>query len=93
MNNAEKKILSEAKDNLIVSIPLVVRLRPIVIQPRLAVIVAIHIEHVRIAVRVGFVCHAIYSTAYSIRYLAKGATLYFIWNLKSTSTAHQIFSF
>ncbi|MFZ2975498.1 MAG: hypothetical protein WA055_02595 [Candidatus Moraniibacteriota bacterium] len=92
MNNAEKKILSEAKDNLIVSIPLVVRLRPIVIQPRLAVIVAVHIEHVRIAIRVGL-CVAPSIPLPAQLPIGQGAVLYIIWDLKYASATHQIFSF
>jgi len=44
-----KKTVSEAEDEPVVRIPLVVRFRPIVVQPR-TVVVAIHVEDVRVAV-------------------------------------------
>ena len=49
---AEKSILSETEHDLVVRIPLVVRLGPVVVEPH-AVIVVVEVEHVRIAVRVG----------------------------------------
>ena len=51
--DAEKKILSETKHDGVLGIPLVPRLRPIVVQPQ-AVLVAFQVEHVRIAVAVSF---------------------------------------
>gem|GEM_PF-6526338 len=50
----EKNILSEGKHELIVGIPMVLRLRPIVIQPKLVVLITLDIEHVRIAIRISF---------------------------------------
>ena len=52
--SAEKTILSETKDKLIVRIPVVVRFRPIVIQPQ-AITITFQIEDIRIAIRVGAV--------------------------------------
>lgn len=46
-----KKRLSEAKDNLVVRIPLVVRFRPVVVQPQ-TILIVFNVEHVRVAVRV-----------------------------------------
>ena len=49
---SRKEAVSEAEHELIVRIPLVVRLRPIVVQPQ-TVIVRFEVENVRIAVGVG----------------------------------------
>ena len=57
-----KKTLSETEHELVVGIPLVARIRPIVVQPQ-AVVVAFHIEDVRVAIAVGSVRHAIRTTA------------------------------
>ena len=64
LNNAEKKRLSEAKDKLIVEIPLVRGFRPIVVEPK-TVVIPVHIEHFRIAVGISFICRAIHITACS----------------------------
>ena len=48
----EKTVLAETKDKLIVGIPLIARIRPIVVELQTAV-VTIQIEHVRIAISVG----------------------------------------
>lgn len=87
LNNAEKKTLSEAKDKLIVEIPLVRGFRPIAVEP-LAVVIPIDVENIRIAIRVGFICRAIFSTA---RLNETG--LYFMRDLQSTSATHQVFFF
>lgn len=42
-----------AEDEAIVGIPPVVRFRPVVVQPRLAVLVPIDLEDVRVAVGIG----------------------------------------
>jgi len=47
-----KKTVSEAEDEPIVRIPLVVRFRPIIVQPR-TIVVAIHVEDARVAIGVG----------------------------------------
>lgn len=48
------KRVAETEHDLIVEIPLVVRIRPIRIEPRLMVI-PIDVEHVRVAVRIDYV--------------------------------------
>ena len=48
---AEKKILAEAKNELILEIPSVRGICPIVVQPR-TIVILFQIEHIRIAVRV-----------------------------------------
>ena len=45
------KRVSAGKKPLVLGIPLLVRLRPIVVQPK-TVLIAIHVEHIRIAIRV-----------------------------------------
>lgn len=47
-----------AKDKAIVGIPPVVRIRPVVVEPPLAVLVPIHVEDVRVAVSIGDMCAA-----------------------------------
>lgn len=49
---AGKKTVSETKRELVVRIPIVRRLRPIVVQPQ-TVVVAFELEDVRVAVGVG----------------------------------------
>ncbi len=49
------KRVAETEDDLIVEIPLIVRIRPIGVEPRLAVVVALDVEDVRIAIGVSFV--------------------------------------
>ncbi len=46
-----KKALSKTEHKLIVRIPPIVRLRPIVVEPR-PILIAFNVEHLRIAVRV-----------------------------------------
>jgi hypothetical protein len=57
-----KKILSKTKNELVVVIPPVQRLGIVVIEPQ-PVIIAIEVKHVRIAIAVGYVCHATRTTA------------------------------
>jgi hypothetical protein len=57
-----KEALAATENDLIVEIPLVVRVRPVVVQPR-AVLVALAIEDVRVAVGIGSVSRAIRFTA------------------------------
>ncbi len=52
-----KKTVSEAENELVVRIPLVVGFRPVIVEPR-AVIVAFEVENFRVAVRIGFVRRA-----------------------------------
>jgi hypothetical protein len=56
------------------------------------VAVPVQVEHIRIAVAVNIARHAVCATA---RVIAKSEDygLYFIWDLKSASIAHQVFSF
>ena len=49
--SAEKKILSKNEDKLIIEIPLVLGIRPIVVQPQV-IVIAFKLEHVRIAVTI-----------------------------------------
>ncbi len=51
---AEKKILSQTKDELVVRSPLIRGIRPVVVQPD-PVLIAFDVEHIRIAVRVRIV--------------------------------------
>ena len=62
--------LAKTEDKLILGIPLVARIRPIVVQPQ-AVLVAFEFENVRVAVAVGFVRCAIRATARLIRLLVE----------------------
>ena len=50
---AEKTILSETKDELVVRIPPVLGISPIVIQPQ-AIIIPIQVEHVQVAISVSY---------------------------------------
>jgi len=45
-----KRFARETKNKLVVVIPPIVRLSVVVVQLQLAIIVAVHVEHVRIAV-------------------------------------------
>ena len=58
-----KETRSEGENKLIVSIPMIARIRPIVVEPQ-ALIIAFQVEHVRIPVAVRNVWRAIYATAY-----------------------------
>jgi len=49
------KRVAKTEDDLVVEIPLVRRIRPIGVEPRLAVVVALDVEHVRVAIGVGCV--------------------------------------
>ena len=86
-------MLSGAKNQLIVGIPPVVRLSPVVVEPRLAVLVPVHIEHVRVAVRVVNYAesHPYHCPSNSVE--RKENRLYFIWKRNFTSLLHQVFSF
>jgi hypothetical protein len=57
-SRGEMKRIAETEDDAIVEIPLVVRIRPIRIEPPIATIVTIDHEHVRVAIGVGSVCRA-----------------------------------
>lgn len=45
-----------AKDKAILGIPLVVRIREVVVEPRLAVVVPIDVEDVQVAVGISDIC-------------------------------------
>ena len=63
---AEKKIVSETKSQLVVSIPLVVRLSPIVVEVQ-TVLIVVDVEDVRVAVTICvIVCSATRGTAHVI---------------------------
>lgn len=47
----------------IVSVPEVVRVAVVSIEPELAIVIPLDIEHVEVAVRVGYIQNAIYATA------------------------------
>lgn len=57
------KRVAETEHDRVVEIPLVVRIRPIGVEPRLAVIVVLDVEHVRVAIGVGYVRGATRTTA------------------------------
>jgi hypothetical protein len=78
------------EDHSIVGIPPVVRLGIVGVQVQLA-IVLVQVEHVRIAIAIGYVCDAICTTIPII--LKEDAGLYFMRDQKSPSIAHQIYFF
>ena len=84
----ETERVAETEHDAIVELPAIVGIRPIVVKPQLAVVVALHIEDVRVVVRVRIVRRAIRATAH--RMLSR---LYRICDLKSTSATHQVSSF
>ena len=47
------KRVAKTKHDLVVEVPLIVRVDPIRVEPPLAIVVPIDVEHVRVAVRVG----------------------------------------
>ena len=53
---------AETEHDLVVEIPLVVRIRPIGVEPALAVVVALEFEHVRIAIGIGYVHYPFQTT-------------------------------
>ncbi|MEN9654124.1 MAG: hypothetical protein RL235_236 [Chlamydiota bacterium] len=59
---AEKKTVSETEHELVLGIPLVVRFRPVVVQPR-TILIAFNVEDVRVPVGVGFAWYATRITA------------------------------
>ena len=60
-----KKILSDAENKLIVFVPPVRRLSNVAVKFELAAIV-VQVEHVRIAIAIGYVCKTIFLTAQAI---------------------------
>ena len=57
------KIIAETEQRGIVEIPAILRTGIVVVEPRLAVVVPIDVEHARVAVPVGCVHYAIRTTA------------------------------
>ena len=55
------KRVAKPKHECVVEIPLIVRIRPIRVEPPLAVAVALDVEHVRVAIGVGRYVHHIIS--------------------------------
>jgi hypothetical protein len=88
----KKKRVSETEYELVVRIPLVVGFRPIVVQPQ-PVVVAFQVEHVRVAVGVGFVRRAAQVTADLGADGLPEIVPYFIRDRESRSAPHQVFSF
>lgn len=70
-----KKTVSETEHERVVRIPLIIRFRPIVVQPQ-AIVVVFQLEDVRVALGVGFVRYAIHDTAHLVR-AAQEIGLYF----------------
>jgi len=82
------KRVAETEQDTIVELPAIVGIRPIVVEPQRAIIVPLHIEDVRVAVRVGIVRRAIHATAHRIL-----SGLHRTCDLKSSGAAHQVSSF
>jgi hypothetical protein len=78
------------EDKPIVSIPPIARLGIVSVQLQRATVL-VQVEHVRIAVAIGYVCDAIYATVPVIS--REDAELYFISDRKSLNIAHQIYFF
>jgi hypothetical protein len=56
------KRVAETEDEPVVELPLIVGIDPIRVEPRLAVVVPLNVEHVRVAVGVGYVRDTAYVT-------------------------------
>jgi hypothetical protein len=56
------KRVAKTEDDLIVEIPLVVRVRPIRVEPTLTIVIVLDVEDVRVAIRVGCMRNAFYAT-------------------------------
>lgn len=61
--HGELNTVAETEHDLVVEIPLVVRIRPIGVEPTLTVVVALDVEDVRVAVGIGCVPGSIHTTA------------------------------
>jgi len=85
--SAERRILSQTENKLVLGIPLVRGMSDVVVQPQV-VVITFHVEDARVAVRISCVRHAIHATA-----LLKEVGLYFMCDRKSSSAPHQVFSF
>ncbi|MDO8565204.1 MAG: hypothetical protein Q7R67_01070 [bacterium] len=56
-------MFAETEHDLVVEIPLVVRIRPIGVEPALAIVIALEFKHVRVAVGIGYVHYPFQATA------------------------------
>jgi len=83
--------LAETEHEPVARTPLAAGLRPTAVQPQ-TVVVALQLEDVRVAVRVGVVRHVIRDTVHLVR-VAQKTGLYFIRDRESTDASHQVFSF
>jgi hypothetical protein len=83
-----KEALATTENDLIVEIPMVVGIRPVVVQPR-TVLVALAVEDVRVTVRIGLrvPCHLGHCPPRNENGLHR------ICDHKSSSTEHQVFPF
>ena len=88
VDGGETERVAETEHDAVVEVPTVVGIRPIVVEPQRTVVVPLHIEDVRIVVRVRIVRRAICATAHRIL-----SGLYRICDLKSSGAAHQVSSF
>lgn len=83
-----KEALATTENDLIVEIPMVVGIRPVVVQPR-TVLVALTVEDVRVTVGIGLrvLCHLYHCLPRNENRLHR------ICDHKSSSTEHQVFPF
>jgi len=77
----------ETKDKLVIGIPCVVRIRPIIVQPQ-TVIIAFHIEDVRVTIAIDSMHRAVTATA-----CLKEAELYFIRSITPQAPRTKLFLF
>lgn len=80
-----KKALSEAEDHLVVEIPLIVGIRPVVVQPQ-AIRIVFNLEDIEVAIGI-----RVYD-APSVPPSAGGG-LYMLRDRESSSAPHQVLSF
>jgi hypothetical protein len=91
-NQERNKRVAKTESNTIVEIPLIVRIGIVGIEPTIAIIVTLDVEHVRVTVRVGPLC-IVSSVPPHLKSLSTIQALYNIRDLKSTKTIHQVSSF
>ena len=82
------KRVAETERDTIVEIPAIIGLRPVIVEPQLAVVIAFDVEHVRVAVGVRIVRRVICTTIHRIL-----SGLNRMRDRKSHNTAHQVSSF
>jgi len=80
-------ILSETEDELVLRIPLVRRLRPVVVQPQ-PIVIVFKVEDVQVPVGIGLCEVPSESLPTQI-----GVWLYFMRDRESPSASHQVFLF